>query len=173
MDVKYMYYSGIKEFDISNGPGIRTSLYVSGCTHCCKGCFNEETWNFHNGEPYTDEITEYILEQLKEKDGLSLLGGDPLDNLKDESLYKLISEFRGLYPDKNIWLWTGYTYEEIIQDETLFNFFTLVDVVVDGRFVEHLKDINLKFKGSINQRVIDVKQSLEENRCVILEKYNH
>lgn len=167
-----MYYSGIKEFDISNGPGIRTSLYVSGCTHHCKGCFNKETWDFNNGVPYTLETEDYIIDQLKERDGLSLLGGDPFDNLKDLDLYDLIARVRKEYPDKTIWCWTGYTYEEIIKNEDLYNFFSLLDVVVDGRFVESRKDIKLKFKGSTNQRVINVKESMETGSCVIYEKYN-
>lgn len=167
-----MYYSGIKEFDISNGPGIRTSLYVSGCTHHCKGCFNKETWDFNNGVPYTLETEDYIINQLKERDGLSLLGGDPFDNLKDLDLYDLIARVRKEYPDKTIWCWTGYTYEEIIKDKDLYNFFSLLDVVVDGRFVESRKDIKLKFKGSTNQRVINVKESMETGSCVIYEKYN-
>lgn len=167
-----MYYSGIKEFDISNGPGIRTSLYVSGCTHHCKGCFNEETWDFNNGVPYTLATEDYIIEQLKERDGLSLLGGDPFDNLKDHDLFDLIARVRREYPEKNIWCWTGYTYEQIMKDEELKYFFSLLDVVVDGRFVESKKDITLRFKGSTNQKVIDVKESLKQNKCVIIEKYN-
>lgn len=167
-----MYYSGIKEFDISNGPGIRTSLYVSGCTHHCKGCFNKETWDFNNGVPYTLETEDYIIDQLKERDGLSLLGGDPFDNLKDLDLYDLIARVRKEYPDKTIWCWTGYTYEEIIKDKDLYNFFSLLDVVVDGRFIESKKDIKLKFKGSTNQRVINVKESIRTDSCIIHEKYN-
>lgn len=167
-----MYYSGIKEFDISNGPGIRTSLYVSGCTHHCKGCFNESTWDFNSGKLYTDDTEKYILSQLKEKDGLSLLGGDPFDNLKDIDLYELVKKVKQQYPNKDIWCWTGYTYEEIIKNKDMFDFFSLLDVVVDGRFIESKKDIKLKFKGSTNQKVIDVKLSLKENRCVILDKYN-
>lgn len=167
-----MYYSGIKEFDISNGPGIRTSLYVSGCTHHCKGCFNKETWDFNSGVPYTLETEDYIIDQLKERDGLSLLGGDPFDNLKDLDLYDLIARVRKEYPDKTIWCWTGYTYEEIIKNEDLYNFFSLLDVVVDGRFIESKKDIKLKFKGSTNQRVINVKESIRTDSCIIHEKYN-
>ena len=167
-----MYYSGIKEFDISNGPGIRTSLYVSGCTHHCKGCFNEETWDFNNGVPYTLETEDYIIQQLSNKDGLSLLGGDPFDNLKDLDLYDLIARVREEYPDQTIWCWTGYTYEQIIKDADMYHFFSLLDVVVDGRFIESKKDIKLKFKGSTNQRVIDVKESIKQNSCIILEEYN-
>lgn len=167
-----MYYSGIKEFDISNGPGIRTSLYVSGCTHHCKGCFNEETWDFNNGVPYTLETEDYIIQQLSNKDGLSLLGGDPFDNLKDLDLYDLIARVREEYPDQTIWCWTGYTYEQIIKDAEMCHFFSLLDVVVDGRFIEAKKDIKLKFKGSTNQRVIDVKESIKQNSCIILEEYN-
>lgn len=167
-----MYYSGIKEFDISNGPGIRTSLYVSGCTHHCKGCFNEETWDFNSGVPYTLDTEDYIIKELSNKDGLSLLGGDPFDNLKDLDLYDLIARVREEYPNQNIWCWTGYTYEQIIKDAEMYHFFSLLDVVVDGRFIEAKKDIKLKFKGSTNQRVIDVKESIKQNSCIILEEYN-
>lgn len=167
-----MYYSGIKEFDISNGPGIRTSLYVSGCTHHCKGCFNEETWDFNSGVPYTLDTEDYIIKELSNKDGLSLLGGDPFDNLKDLDLYDLIARVREEYPDQTIWCWTGYTYEQIIKDAEMYHFFSLLDVVVDGRFIEAKKDIKLKFKGSTNQRVIDVKESIKQNSCIILEEYN-
>ena len=167
-----MYYSGIKEFDISNGPGIRTSLYVSGCTHHCKGCFNESTWDFNSGDLYTEKTESYILEQLKERSGLSLLGGDPFDNLKDIDLYELVKKVKQKYPDKDIWCWTGYTYEEIKKDKDMFDFFSLLDVVVDGRYIESKKDLKLKFKGSTNQKVIDVKRSLKEGCCVILDKHN-
>lgn len=168
-----MYYSGIKEFDISNGPGIRTSLYVSGCTHHCPGCFNESTWDFNSGKEFTDEDILRITDLLEDRDGLSLLGGDPLDNVC-ESLCKLCRNTKLWYPKKTIWLWTGYTWEQILKDEVKFNFVKkYIDVVVDGRFVESKKDIKLKFKGSTNQCVIDVKESIKHNKKVILEKYNN
>jgi anaerobic ribonucleoside-triphosphate reductase activating protein len=166
-----MNYSGIKEFDVSNGPGIRTSLYVSGCTHHCKECFNEDTWDFDYGASYTLDTEKYLLNCLKDRDGLSLLGGDPFDNI-DKELINLIAKVREMYPDKTIWCWTGYTYEEIIKNTTFYDFFCLLDVVVDGRFIASKKDITLKFKGSTNQKVIDVNESIKQNKCIILEKYN-
>ena len=168
-----MYYSGIKEFDISNGPGIRTSLYVSGCTHQCPGCFNESTWDFDSGNPFTEKEVARLLKALGDKDGFSLLGGDPLDNIC-EDLISLCETIKKMYPNKNIWLWTGYTWDRIREDNTKREFIEkYIDVVVDGRFVESKKDIKLKYKGSTNQCVIDVKQSIKEKTKIILEKYNN
>ena len=168
-----MHYSGIKEFDISNGPGIRTSLYVSGCTHHCPGCFNEVTWDFDYGPEFTDKEEQRILDALKDKDGFSLLGGDPLDNVCS-TLINLCDRIKTVYPDKNIWLWTGYTWDQLIKDKAKFSFVNkYIDVLVDGRFIESKKDIKLKFKGSTNQSVIDVKESIKLNKIIILKEYNN
>lgn len=168
-----MNYSTIKNFDISNGPGIRTSLYVSGCTHHCKGCFNEETWDFDYGEEFTPSHMLDITECLEDKDGLSLLGGDPLDNVCD-SLISLCRNVKLWYPDKTIWLWTGYTWENILKDEVKLQFIKrYIDVVVDGLFIESKKNPMLKYKGSENQRVIDVGQSLLLDKIIIKEEYNN
>lgn len=168
-----MNYSNIKAYDVANGPGIRTSLFVSGCTHHCNGCFNEETWDFNSGEKYTNDTKNKLLKQVKHTSGLSLLGGDPFDNLKDDSLFDLVADIKTLYPDKQVWCWTGYTYEQIIKDERMKEFFSLLDVLIDGRFIQSKKDYRLKFKGSTNQRVIDVKETFKQNKIVILEKYNN
>lgn len=167
-----MNVAKIKKFDIANGPGIRTSLYVSGCTHHCKECFQPETWNFNYGFKYTEETKEEVLEAIKTKQGLSLLGGDPLDNICNDML-DLILEFNKRFPQKDIWLWTGYVFEDIINNEDMMSIIKNVDVIVDGPFIQDKKDLTLKFKGSHNQRVIDVQESLKQNKVIIIDKYNN
>ena len=163
-----MYYSEIKFNDVANGPGIRVSLFTSGCTHHCKGCFQPETWNFKNGEPFTSEIQETIIDKSQSRyiAGLSLLGGDPLDNV--EGILPLLKEYRNTFGEtKTIWLWTGYLFEEIVSDELLSKVLPFIDVIIDGRFEENHKDITLKYMGSTNQRVIDVQQSLNTNSIIL------
>ena len=163
-----MYYSKVKFNDVANGPGLRLSLFTSGCAHHCKGCFQPETWDFKNGEPFTLETQKYIIEKSKNKyiAGLSLLGGDPLDNI--DGILPLLQEYRDVFGEsKNIWLWTGYIFEEILQDNVKSKILPFIDVIIDGEFEENLKDITLKYKGSANQRVIDVKKSINTNTIVL------
>lgn len=163
-----MYYSKIKFNDIANGPGLRLSLFTSGCTHHCKGCFQPETWNFNNGEPFTSDIQNYIIEKSHSKyiAGLSLLGGDPLDNL--DGILPLLKKYREVFGNtKTIWLWTGYLFEEIINDEHMSKVLPFVDVIIDGEFKEDFKDITLKYMGSSNQRVIDVPKTIEAGVIVL------
>ncbi|KQB77920.1 anaerobic ribonucleoside-triphosphate reductase activating protein [Clostridium butyricum] len=165
-----MYYSKIKFNDVANGPGLRLSLFTSGCTHHCKGCFQPETWNFKNGEPFTLETQKYIIEKSENKyiAGLSLLGGDPLDNV--DGILPLLQEYRKTFAaTKSIWLWTGYLFEEILKDDLKSEVLPFIDVIIDGKFEENLKDITLKYKGSTNQRVIDVKKSVETHAVVLYE----
>lgn len=165
-----MYYSKIKFNDVANGPGLRLSLFTSGCTHHCKGCFQPETWNFKNGEPFTLEKQKYIIEKSKNKyiAGLSLLGGDPLDNV--DGILPLLQEYRKTFAaTKSIWLWTGYLFEEILKDDLKSKLLPFIDVIIDGKFEENLKDITLKYKGSTNQRVIDVKKSVDTHTVVLYE----
>jgi len=165
-----MYYSKIKFNDVANGPGLRLSLFTSGCTHHCKGCFQPETWNFKNGEPFTLETQKYIIEKSKNKyiAGLSLLGGDPLDNV--DGILPLLQEYRKTFAaTKSIWLWTGYLFEEILKDDLKSKVLPFIDVIIDGKFEENLKDITLKYKGSTNQRVIDVKKSVDTHTLVLYE----
>lgn len=165
-----MYYSKIKFNDVANGPGLRLSLFTSGCTHHCKGCFQPETWNFKNGEPFTLETQKYIIEKSKNKyiAGLSLLGGDPLDNV--DGILPLLQEYRKTFAaTKSIWLWTGYLFEEILKDDFKSEVLPFIDVIIDGKFEENLKDITLKYKGSTNQRVIDVKKSVDTHTVVLYE----
>lgn len=156
-----MNYAKIKWFDISNGPGVRASLFVSGCTHKCPGCFNQEAQDFNYGNPWTKEIENKFIEHLKKPEivGVNILGGEPLQQGKPlrDLLKRINNEVK-----KPIWLWTGYTINEIIKSEDTLKQFTIAecDVVVEGRFVEAKKDLSLKYRGSSNQRVIDMKESL-------------
>lgn len=165
-----MNYSRIKWHDISNGPGVRASLFVSGCTHKCKGCFNEVTWDFNYGDKWDTQTENKFIEHLKKPEivGVNILGGEPLQ--QDETLLKLLKRIRKEV-QKPIWLWTGYviTEELLLKNPLIYNIFMICDVVVDGRFVESKKDLNLKYRGSSNQRVIDVNKTLEiSHKCLLI-----
>ncbi|MBQ7368475.1 MAG: anaerobic ribonucleoside-triphosphate reductase activating protein [Clostridia bacterium] len=171
-----MNYATIKWTDIANGEGVRISLFVSGCTHHCKNCFNEVAWDFAYGEPFTKQVADKILAELKEPyiAGLSLLGGEPLEPQNQEALYPFIKEVKKRYPNKPIWCYTGFVLDEKTGElkETHKNtrytkkLIALFDVLVDGPFVEELKDIRLKFRGSANQRLIDVQKTLQAGECI-------
>lgn len=174
-----MNYAQIKYNDIANGDGVRTSLFVSGCPHHCKGCFNEIAWDYNYGERY-DKSTELdILESLSYDyiSGLSILGGEPLCRENIYEVNKLVVNCRGLYKNtKSIWVYTGYTLEELEDmyryDNLIYrpyyeNIISTIDVLVDGRFVEDLKDISLKFKGSSNQRIIDMQKTISESKIIL------
>lgn len=166
-----MYYSKIKFNDVANGPGLRVTLFVSGCTHHCKGCFQPETWNFENGEPFTEDNQSYIIEKSQSKyiAGLTLLGGDPLDNV--DGILPLLKKYRETFGNtKTIWLWTGYLFEEVVKNEQMAKVLPYLDVLVDGDFKEELKDITLKYKGSSNQRVIDIKTYLQNGKIVLIDE---
>lgn len=164
-----MNYAEIKQYDVANGPGVRVSLFVSGCTHHCKECFNPETWDFAYGEPYTQETTERILEYMRPEyvRGLTLLGGEPLEQVNQQGLLPLLRQVRQAYPDKNIWCFTGYDYEKDILGRMYQEWpetrelLSYLDVLVDGEFLIEQKDLGLVFKGSANQRTILVQESLE------------
>lgn len=172
-----MYYSEIKECDIANGPGVRVTLFVSGCTHHCKGCFNEMTWDFQYGREFTGEDAEKIIKLLEPSyiAGLTLLGGEPMEYRNQQGLLPLLRKVKEKYPDKTIWCYTGYLYDKDILDdfcgkwEETRELLSYLDVVVDGEFVEAQKDISLRFRGSSNQRIIDVKKSREMGKIVIWE----
>ena len=163
-----MNYAEIKNYDIANGPGIRVSLFVSGCTNHCPGCFNKETWDFNYGIPFTDETIDVILDMLNNKHiaGLSLLGGDPLEESNQKALLPLVKKVKSLYPNKDIWCYTGFLFEDVREYEIL----PYIDVLVDGRFVEKLKVANLRFRGSTNQRIIDVKKTKEKSEIILWNK---
>lgn len=161
-----MNYATIKPVDIANGDGVRVSLFVSGCTHHCKGCFNEVAWDFNYGYPFTDDIERDILNLCDRFyiRGLSVLGGEPLDPHNVERLLVLCRNFKLIYPDKTIWLYTGYKWEDVKHLEIM----NYIDVLVDGRFVQELRDLRLKFRGSSNQRIIDVQMSRGKEAPVLL-----
>lgn len=170
-------YAKIKTYDIANGKGIRTSIFFSGCTHYCKGCFNQELWDFNIGKPFTrevykNEIKPTINEHIA---GLSILGGEPLNPNNIMSLSDLIMWFKEDFPNKNIWLWTGYTWEELMdrcdssKEEDLNWILFEINVLVDGKFIEEEKDLTLRWCGSRNQRVIDVQKTLEEGKVILYE----
>lgn len=164
-----MNYGEIKNYDIANGEGVRVSLFVSGCTHHCKNCFNSETWSFEYGKPFTKETEDYIIECLSPDyiDGLSLLGGEPFEPQNQEALLPFLRKVKNELPNKNIWCYTGYLFDsELLSESRARCEFTdemlsLIDVLVDGEFVQALHDISLAFRGSSNQRIIDVQKSLE------------
>lgn len=173
-----MNYATIKWYDISNGPGVRVSLYVSGCRNHCKNCFNPETWDFSYGQPFTKEVEDKIIEALSPDyiKGFTLLGGDPFEPENQEALVDFVERVRREYPEKSIWCFTGYNFETDLLTgkkgniDTVMRILNCLDVLVDGRFVEELKDLNLKFKGSSNQRTILVKKSLETDDVVLWDE---
>ena len=167
-----MYYGNIKYYDISNGDGVRTSLFVSGCNHHCKGCFNEVAWDFDYGKEFSYNTLKEILDSLKPDyiAGLSILGGEPLDYKNINTISTIVEVVRKSFPNKSIWVYTGYTYEELLERNNLFTSLILnkIDVLVDGKFIEELKDISLKFRGSSNQRIIDMNKTRELGEITLL-----
>lgn len=170
-----MYFGEIKKCDIADGPGVRVSLFVSGCTHHCKGCFNPQTWDFTFGREY-DIITEREILKALEPDyieGLTLLGGEPMEPVNQRELLTLVKKVKKLYPQKNVWCYTGYVLEtELLSAsrarcECTDELLSYIDVLVDGEFVEGLKNISLRFRGSSNQRLIDMKKTLAAGETVL------
>ena len=169
-----MNYAEIKNLDIANGPGLRVSLFVSGCTHHCKGCFNPESWDFNYGQPFTEATEEELLKLLENEHirGLSLLGGEPFEPANQAVLAPFLQRVKAKFPHKDVWCYSGYNFEQDMLTgnlgpweitEQMLNF---IDVLVDGEFVIELKNPNLRFRGSANQRVILVQESLKEDRIV-------
>ena len=173
-----MHYAEIKNFDIANGFGVRVSLFVSGCPHHCKGCFNEETWSFEFGQPFTAETEEQILKLLEPSyiSGLTVLGGEPMEYMNQEALLPFLEKVKERFPEKTIWCFTGYVFEKDILNRMIPKWkytkkmLEQIDYLVDGPFVEAKKDITLRFRGSSNQRIIDVKKSLETGEVVLWEE---
>ena len=174
-----MNYGNIKYNDIANGEGVRVSLFVSGCTHHCKNCFNPETWDFNYGKPFTKEIEDNIISALAPDhiNGLTLLGGEPMEPANQKALLDFVKRVKSIYPNKTIWCYSGYLFDTELLSESRAHcpwtkeLLSYIDILVDGEFKEDLKDITLRFKGSSNQRVIDVQKSLKENK-VDLSPYN-
>ena len=173
-----MNYCNIKNCDIADGPGVRVTLFVSGCTNHCKGCFQPETWDFDYGEPFTRETEDKLIAMLEPHyiAGLTLLGGDPFEPSNQRALLPFVKRVRETCHDKTIWAYSGFTYEELKTDgshprcEVTDELLGLIDVLVDGRFVEEKKNLRLRFRGSSNQRIIDVKKTLASGEVVLFEK---
>ena len=170
-----MNYAEIKNVDIANGPGVRISLFVSGCPHHCKGCFNEVTWDFTYGKPYTQETINHILELLKPDyiKGITFLGGEPMAPSNQESVLNTMRQIKEHYTNKDIWLYTGYILDTDIMGKMVdtlphtSEILSYIDVLVDGPFIEEQKNLNLQFKGSENQRIIDMKKTLSSGNIVL------
>lgn len=170
-----MNYAGIKYCDIANGLGCRTVLFVSGCRNACKGCFQPQTWAFDYGEAFDEKIQQEILDSLKPAyvQGITLLGGDPFEEENQAALVPFMRKVKAEYTDKDVWAYTGYLYEDLLSGgrkhtEYTDELLSMIDVLVDGPFIEEQKDITLKFKGSANQRVIDMNRTREEKRIKLL-----
>lgn len=172
-----MNYADIKRVDVANGIGVRVSLFVSGCTHHCKNCFNQEAWDFKYGNEFTEKEEKIILDELNHDyvAGLSLLGGEPLEHINQQGLLPLLRKVKEKFPEKNIWCYSGYTFEDDIMGKMYKNWeetpelLSYIDVLVDGKFEEDKKDIKLKFRGSSNQRIIDLQKSLKDNKAVLID----
>lgn len=172
-----MNYADIKQYDIANGPGIRVSVFVSGCTHHCPGCFNSEAWDFAYGKPFTEETVEQVVAYLQPSyvKGLTVLGGEPMEPQNQPAVLSLLRRVKAVYPDKGIWLFSGYDFEKDILGRMLGTvsetgeLLSCLDVLVDGEYREEYKDLSLRFKGSSNQRTILVKESLEQGRLVLYD----
>lgn len=162
----YLRYGQIRKYDVANGPGIRVTFFVTGCSHKCFNCFNKEYQDFDYGKLWTDETTREVIEYLNQSQvkGLSILGGEPFQNEVD--LKKILVDIKSK-SSKSIWIWSGYSYEYLLGHRDKRSLLEEVDVLVDGPFIESLKDLSLKFRGSSNQRIIDVKESLKKNKLVL------
>jgi len=164
-----MRYNLIRKMDISNGPGVRVSIFMQGCAFHCKNCFNPETWNFEGGQEFNENTINEVLNLCEENHikGLSILGGEPMHPNNIDGTTKLAKAFKEKYPNKNLWVWSGFRFDNELKDKEVLNY---IDVLVDGQYVDELHDFTLKWRGSSNQRVIDVKQSIEQSEVVLLEK---
>ena len=163
-----MRYNVVRKMDISNGPGVRVSVFMQGCEFHCKNCFNPETWDFEGGKEFNNETIDDVLNLCGQSyiKGLSILGGEPLHPRNIEATTKLAKAFKDKYPNKNIWVWSGFKFDEDLRDKEVLNY---IDVLVDGRYSDELHDPTLKWKGSSNQRVIDVQKSLKDNKIFEIE----
>ena len=171
-----MYYGEIKDCDVANGEGVRVTLFVSGCTNHCEHCFQPQTWAFDYGQPFTEETEERLLSLLSPSyvNGLTLLGGEPFEPENQRALLPFVRRVKAAYPEKTVWAFSGFTYEELLTEgshprcEATDGLLNLLDVLVDGRFVEELKDISLRFRGSSNQRLINLNATRESGNMTLL-----
>lgn len=174
-----MNYGTIKNYDIANGIGVRVSLFVSGCRHHCKNCFNKEIWEFDSGKPFTTKEKDMIISYLEPDfiEGLSLLGGEPLEPENQQAILELVKEVKIKYPNKTIWCYSGFTFEALINNKLnkepyLKELLENIDILVDGPFIEDLKNPSLAFRGSSNQRILDCKKSIEELKAIEINMDN-
>ena len=161
-----MRYNKIRKMDIADGPGVRVSIFMQGCTFNCKNCFNQETHDFNGGKEFNDATIDRVLELCSNEniEGLSILGGEPMHPLNIEGTKKLAKAFKEKYPSKNLWVWTGFLFDRDLKDKEVLKY---IDVLVDGQYVDELHNPTLKWRGSSNQRVIDVPKSLKEGKVVL------
>ena len=170
-----MKYAKIRKLDVTNGPGIRTTLFVSGCTHNCEGCFNKEQQDFNYGNEFTKETEDEFIELTKARQirGVNILGGEPMQ--QGWEMVDFVFDIKNTYKDTNIWMWTGYTIEEILNPKDGLSYqrelLKYIDVLVDGKFVQSKKDLKLKFRGSSNQRIIDVQKTLATGKIILMEEF--
>lgn len=164
-----MRYNKIRKMDISNGPGVRVSIFLQGCAFHCENCFNPETWDFEGGEEFTEETLNDVMKLCGQSHikGLSILGGEPMHPKNIETTKLLAKTFKEKYPEKNVWVWSGYTFEDYLSKQDVINY---IDVIVDGQFVDAKRNPKLKWSGSENQRAIDVKESLKTGNVVVLDQ---
>lgn len=167
-----MNYHNIKTDDMLNGDGLRVTCWVSGCNMGCFNCYNPQTWDFNSGIPFTDDTMQEILYDLSKPyiKGLTLSGGHPLDQRNAPKVLEIVKRVKMVFPNKDIWIYSGYVWENIIKDETLREILKYTDVLVDGAYVDELRDISLPFRGSSNQKIIDVQKSLAENKVILWEE---
>ncbi|MBQ9984296.1 MAG: anaerobic ribonucleoside-triphosphate reductase activating protein [Lachnospiraceae bacterium] len=170
-----MNYAAIKKYDVANGPGVRVSLFVSGCTHHCPGCFNPETWDFNYGSPFDSDVINEILQAMEPSyiRGFTLLGGEPFEYKNQQGLLPLLKKMKSRFPNKDIWCFSGYTFDKDILGDMMTKWpetkemLSYIDVLVDGEFVMDKKDLSLRFRGSSNQRIIKVQESLKEDTVIL------
>ena len=167
-----MNYHNIKTDDMLNGDGLRVTCWVSGCNMGCFNCYNPQTWDFNSGIPFTDDTMQEILYDLSKPyiKGLTLSGGHPLDPHNAPKVLKIVKRVKMVFPNKDIWIYSGYVWEDIIKDKTLREILKYTDVLIDGAYVDELRDISLAFRGSSNQRIIDVPKSLEQNKVILWQE---
>lgn len=158
-----MRYNKVRKMDISNGPGVRVSIFMQGCTFNCKNCFNPETHDFAGGEEFDEDVIDEVLKLCENEhiEGLSILGGEPMHPINIEGTTELAKKFKEKFPNKNLWVWTGFLFDRDLQNKEVLKY---IDVLVDGQYVDELRDPRLKYNGSSNQRVIDVQNSLKTGK---------
>ena len=167
-----MRYNLVRKMDIADGPGVRVSIFLQGCEFHCYNCFNPETWDFEGGDELTDEVIDRVIELCSEEyvQGLSILGGEPMHPKNIAGTTKIAKAFKTVYPNKNLWVWSGFTFEVLQKRKDAQEVLTLIDTLVDGQYKDELHDFRLEWRGSSNQRVIDVQKSLKTGAIVLFEK---